>query len=73
LKTGLTQLVYGSYEQAFRMWAFALAAYPKATLRLLRFYLLTGLLLLGPLAHVVARPFYDYYHRRELQRLGMGE
>lgn len=73
LKTGLTQLVYGSYEQAFRMWAFALAAYPKTTLRLSKFYFLTGLLLLGPLAPTVARPFYKRYHRQELERLGINE
>ncbi|MDL1894827.1 glycosyltransferase [Anaerolineae bacterium CFX7] len=73
LKNGLTQLVHGTFEQAFRMWAFALAAYPKTTLRLSKFYFLTGLLLLGPLARIVARPFYNRYHRRELERLGIDD
>jgi len=69
LKAGLTQLAHGSYQHAFKMLAFALAAYPSETLRHRRAYLLAGLLALGPLARVVSRPFYSYYHQRELQRL----
>jgi glycosyltransferase involved in cell wall biosynthesis len=69
LKTGLTQLVYGTYLHAFRMLAFALAAYPKETLRRPRAYLLAGLLALGPFSKIAARPFYNHYHAKEVQRL----
>lgn len=69
LKTGLTQLVYGSYLHAFRMLSFALAAYPKEALLRPRTYMLAGLLALGPFSKIVARPFYNYYHRREIKRL----
>ncbi|MFQ5923491.1 MAG: glycosyltransferase [Anaerolineales bacterium] len=72
LKAGLTQLANGSYLHALRLLAFALAAYPKETLRRPRSYMLAGLLALGPLARFVARPFYSLYHRRELRRLADG-
>lgn len=64
LKTGLTQLVYGTYTHAVRAWAFALASYPAMTLRRPRFYALTGLLALGPLARWPARAFYHLVHRK---------
>jgi len=69
LKTGLTQLALGSYQQAFRMLAFALAAYPKETLVRPRAYMLAGLLAFGPFARFVARPFYNFYHEKELDRI----
>lgn len=69
LKNGLTQLVYGDYTQAFRMLAFALASYPKETLRQKRFYMLLGLLASGPLAGVVAKLFYAGYHAKELKTI----
>lgn len=64
LKTGLTQLVYGTYSHAFRMLAFSLAAYPGPALKRPRFYALAGLLLLGPLGRWVAKPFYHLYRGR---------
>lgn len=69
LKNGLTQLVYGSYSQAFKMLAFSLATYPAKALRLSRFYMLLGLLACGPLSRPVARLFYSSYHTRELHTL----
>ena len=69
LKNGLTQLVYGDYTQAFRMLAFALASYPKETLRQRRFYMLFGLLAFGPLSGTVAKLFYRGYHAEELKNI----
>lgn len=63
LKTGLTQLVYGSYQHALRCWAFGLATYPAKVWKKSRFYALTGLLLLGPLAKYAARPLYRLKHK----------
>ena len=60
LKTGLTELVSGSYSQAVSMLAFSIAAYPKETLHRPRAYALAGLLLLGPLSHLVARFLYRF-------------
>lgn len=73
LKTGLTQLVYGSYSQAFRMLAFALAAYPAETFRLTKFYMLLGLLACGPLSRPMARLFYRGYHTHELEQMTQGK
>lgn len=72
LKTGLTQLVYGSYSQAFRMLAFALAAYPVETFRLTKFYMLFGLLACGPLSRPLARLFYRGYHNQEMKQVIQG-
>jgi len=69
LKTGLTQLANGRYQQAFRMLAFALAAYPKETFSRPRAYMLAGLLAFGPFARIIARPFYNLYHKKELERI----
>lgn len=69
LKNGLTQLVYGSYSQAFKILAFALATYPTETLRLSRFYMLLGLLACGPFSQPLARLFYSGYHTRELRTI----
>ena len=63
LKTGLTQLVYGSYTHAFRMLAFSLAAYPAETLKKPRAYALAGLLLLGPFSRLLAKPLYQLYKK----------
>ncbi len=63
LKSGLTQLVYGTYRHAVRCWAFGLATYPGKVLKKSRFYALTGLLLLGPLAKFVAKPLYKIKHK----------
>ena len=63
LKNGLTQLVYGTYKHALRLWAFGLATYPGRVLKKSRFYALTLLLLLGPLSKIVARPFYRLKHK----------
>jgi len=73
LKNGLTELVYGSYPQAFRMLACALATYPGPALQQRRFYTLLGLLACGPLARPLARLFYWGYHARELVRLQSGQ
>ena len=62
LKSGLTQLVYGTYKHAFRLWAFGLATYPSQTLGLSRFYVLTLLLLLGPIGKLIAKPLYKFKH-----------
>jgi len=72
LKNGLTQLVYGDYTQAFKMLAFALASYPKETVKQKRFYMLLGLLAFGPLAGKVAKIFYGRYHAEELKKI-LGE
>lgn len=69
LKNGLTQLVYGSYTYALQMLAFALATYPKETIRRPRAYMLAALLALGPFSKFVARPFYKYYHRKEMKHI----
>jgi len=69
LKTGLTQLVYGTYPQAFRMLGCALATYPAETTRQKRFYVLLGLLACGPFARPLARLFYRGYHERELKAI----
>jgi glycosyltransferase involved in cell wall biosynthesis len=69
LKSGLTQLVYGDYTQAFRMLAFALASYPKEALKQSRFYMLLGLLAFGPLSGSVAKLFYRGYHAKELKNI----
>lgn len=63
LKSGLTQLVYGTYQHAFRLWAFSLATYPGQVIKRSRFYLLTLLLLFGPLAKYIARPLYRTQHK----------
>ena len=63
LKTGLTQLVRGSYLHAFRMLAFSLAAYPVETLRRPRAYMLAGLLMLGPFSKPLAKSLYPLYRR----------
>ena len=72
LKKGLTELVYGSYSQAFRMLMFALATYPAETVRMSRFYMLLGLLACGPFSRGLARFFYRGYHERELRNV-LGE
>lgn len=72
LKSGLTQLVYGSYSHAFKMLACALAAYPRETIRKKRFYMLLGLLACGPFAAGLARFFYRGVHERE-HKLLLGE
>lgn len=73
LKNGLTELVYGSYEQAFRMLAFALATYPRESIRLVRFYQLLGLLITGPFSKILARLFYIIYHTKDDLNLGLNK
>lgn len=63
LKEGLSRLGYGSYGQAFRMYAFSLASYPGTALRNAKFYALTAALLMGPLATTLAPIVRRLYHR----------
>lgn len=69
LKTGLTQLVYGTYSQAFSMLCCALATYPTEAIRRKRFYMLAGLLACGPFGPHLARLVYRRYHERELKMI----
>ena len=63
LKTGLTQLVYGTYKHALRTFCFAFAAYPLETLKRPRTYVLAVLLLLGPVGRVLAKLMYTIYRK----------
>ncbi len=65
LKEGLSQLGRRKYAHAFKLMAFALASYPGATLRRKRMYLLLPLLMLGPLAKIVAPPLLALYQRTQ--------
>ena len=63
LKTGLTQLVYGTYKHALKTFSFAFAAYPVETLKRPRTYVLAFLLLMGPISRLIAVPAYHIYRR----------
>ena len=63
IKVGLTQLVYGTYAQAFKIFCFCLASYPKETIFRARFWALFVLLMLGPLSKIFAIPLYHLYRK----------
>ena len=61
LKNGLTQMAYGTYKQAVKMWAFTLASYPEFAIRNIKFFLLLFLIILGPLGRLIAMLAYKLY------------
>jgi len=63
LKVGLTQLVYGSYMQSFRIFCFCFASYPREALKRPRTWVLLILLLLGPLSKIISFPLYHLYRK----------
>ena len=63
IKVGLTQLVYGTYAQAFKIYCFCFASYPKETIFRPRAWLLLILILLGPLSKILSIPLYHLYKK----------
>ena len=63
LKVGLTQLVYGSYMQSFKIFCFCFASYPLEALKRPRTWVLLILLLLGPLSRIISIPLYYLYRK----------
>ena len=63
LKIGLTQLVYGSYMQSFRIFCFCFASYPIEAFKRPRTWVLLFLLLLGPFSKIISTPMYYIYRK----------
>tara|TARA_B100000900_G_scaffold413473_1_gene437549 strand:+ start:494 stop:1537 length:1044 start_codon:yes stop_codon:yes gene_type:complete len=63
IKVGLTQLVHGTYAQAFKIFCFCLASYPKETIFRARAWVLLILLMLGPFAKILSIPLYHFYKK----------
>ena len=63
LKRALSQMGHGNYANAFRFFAFAMAAYPGMTLRMRKTYMLLPLLALGPLGKLIGPLLLENYRR----------
>jgi len=61
LKDGLRQVARHNYMHGLRLLAFAFASYPGSTLRKKKAYMLLSLLMLGPLASVLAPSLLTFY------------
>lgn len=61
IEYALRQLGKGQYANGFRLFSYAFASYPGAALRTPKTYALLGLLLMGPLAKVVAPLLFRAY------------
>lgn len=70
LRNPLSLLARGSYVPAFKRFAFGFATYPGEMLRNPKILAIVPLLMLGPLARIVAYPMYRLYRR--VARSGTG-